>query len=496
MRHLRSRTAAAILLLWCSACSFGAQQALPRPVAEGRVELFRIRVENHDGGAVSVLPGQGSSQIPVGRVLKAATATVPGHAASVWAKPDSVSAVAVHAVRIRIGGIRPGAEAPESVSIVPREFRYPPEDFGGPVAGDSGIYTDIPAGAAIFRDLSPYVGSPVYLEIESRLRPLPSDYTPRVGDVLVISVQRTTSPPKYIEIENWKEGAVLSVAPDGTRTEIAKVRKPVLGVGRFDGTSLTGVGAINTNHTGVITVSTAPIADTSVPEGMGQERRGGFQIVPSNHALMLPITPQTLIVEPKDQTSGGLEGTEPLFSSCLGLAWEEGKPGVSFRVQVKIDNGEWESMPTIVGKHDTAFGASALSALFTRTGTPRQVTSGVTHLRIALPEITPDFVQRVADASRREVPPEQGAVVAGRKDEALSGIVTLRATVTNPGPTEFVLFYVDGTLVGMTNTQPYTFDWDSHTVADGEHDVEVAAVDEQGARVISTKKTVYIDNSR
>lgn len=473
-----------------------AEQSLPAEVAPGRVELLRIRIENTEGGVVSVSRDRGATEVPVGQVLKPATGTVAGHAASAWARATTVSAVAVHAIRIRIGGIAPGAEAPESISVIPREFRYPPEGFGGLQAGDSGIYTDIGAGSAIFRGLSPYVGSPVYLEIESRLRPMPGDYSPRPGDVLVISVQRIAGPPAFVEFENWKGGSVVAVAADGSRAEIAKVRKPVLGVGRFDGTSLSGVGAINTNHTGVITVSTAPITDTSLPEGAGGERRGGFQIIPSNHALMLPITPQAMVVEPKDRLSGGLEGTAPLFSECLGLAWDEGRPGVSFTVQVKIDNGEWEPMPPAAGKHDTGFGARALGELFARLGTPRQVTSGVTHIRIALPEVTPQLIERMAAASRREVLPEQGAIVEGRRDEAVSGIITFRATLTNPGPTEFVLIYVDGELVGMTNSQPYTFDWDSASVADGEHEVEVAAVDKSGARVISTKKTMYIDNSR
>ena len=45
------------------------------------------------------------------------------------------------------------------------------------------------------------------------------------------------------------------IYPDGSAEQIASVDRPVQGTGRYDGTTFTGVGAVNTSHGGVLTVS-------------------------------------------------------------------------------------------------------------------------------------------------------------------------------------------------------------------------------------------------
>ena len=70
----------------------------------------------------------------------------------------------------------------------------------------------------------------------------------------------------------------------------ATVARPVKGVGRYDGTSFTGVGAVNTNHAGVITISTAPIQPPGDPsqvvEEAGHHLPIGVQPLPSHRSTI------------------------------------------------------------------------------------------------------------------------------------------------------------------------------------------------------------------
>ena len=72
---------------------------------------------------------------------------------------------------------------PLLINILPREFAQTPNLFGGHVSGLSGIYTNIPVGTSIFRELSPLVGNPVFLEngSDGDLQPLPLNYIPHDG---------------------------------------------------------------------------------------------------------------------------------------------------------------------------------------------------------------------------------------------------------------------------------------------------------------------------
>jgi hypothetical protein len=456
-------------------------------------ELYRIRIENKAGGRIGISTDGGARYIVTGKVLRPAVTTDLGHSASLYARKSSISAVAVHGIRIRVGDARQGDQYPRAMSIVPREFRYVPVGYGGHIPGDSGIYTDIGAGRSIFRDLAPHVDSPVYLELGKDLLLLPDDYVPKEGDAYVISVQSPIVAPTWIEIENWKGGKVISRMADGTEKEIAKVTQPVLGVGRFDGTSLTGTGRINTVHCGVVTISTAPVTDSLLPEGKGDERRGGFMIQPSAHAETQPGLTQVMIIEPPPGAPP-LEGAEPLFAATLGLPFNANDIDNSYVVDVKIDNGSWEPLPAMVGRIDDAFTAAKLTKYFSDVGTPRRITSGVTHIRIHVPAMPKPYIEQLAKASARIEYPEQDSTANAKRKDSVAGVITLKARVTDLESTKYVLFYVDGTLVGITNSAPYRCDWDSTTAKNGEHTIEVVAVDDSGSKVTSATQKVWVDN--
>lgn len=279
--------------------------------------------------------------LTIGRVKKPATATVPTFAASRFTPPSTVAAIATHGIRLRDGST---GETPKGISIQPKEFERPPTGFGGHVPGPSGIYTDIPAGEALFRELSPVVGDSVLLERGGSLVSLPADWKPSRGDVIQIHRAGRTMQPVRVEFENWQGGSVEACFPDGKRSRIARVSRPVTGIGRFDATGYTGPATLNTNHPGVITISTAP-ASRPVDEGLPPETRGGFQIQPARHAATQYPMPQAMVVEPLEGEDP-LEGKWPLFSGWLGLG--DG----TVLAYWKDSGGKRHELPIVTGKVD------------------------------------------------------------------------------------------------------------------------------------------------
>ena len=350
-------------------------------------ELYRIRVANTAHGTVSVSPDGGSTYLPVGSVVRPATTTAKGYLASIYASPGTVAATAVHGIRIKFSGERESSKENSQIfSILPREFATSPKGFGGHTAGSSGICTDIPTGAAIFRNLAPFVGNPVYRMVGDNMVSLADGSPPTEGEVFLIVVSIPVRYPTEITFENRVGGKVEAVYPDGRET-IAKVERPVTGVGRFDATGYTGIGRINTNHTGVLTISTAPIAKGG-KDGSSVETRGGFMIIPSRHAKTILHTPQVMVVGPTSKDVSWLEGSPPLFSGYIGLA-DDGDEN-SFRVDVKTSNAGWMPLPTLIGKRDYA-----LMKLPNGAGE-------VTHIRLCFPKLSPEWIKAYLEKYSRE----------------------------------------------------------------------------------------------
>jgi hypothetical protein len=457
-------------------------------------ELFRIRITNEAGGPVEVSVDGGAAYATVGRVTKPALSAIASFGAAAYAPASAVAATAVHGIRIKTVQMADGASrAPMTLSIVPREFSKIPKGFGGHEANSSGMYTDIPSGTAIFRTFAPFVGSPVYLQQSGQMHLITPEYTPLAGDVLVIVASKPAKWPSSIEFENRVGGAVTEVYADGSREEITKVVSPVSGVGRFDGASYTGVGCINTNHGGVITVSTAPISDTSLLEGDGPERRGGFEIQPSYHATTQPYQmPQAMVVGQADAKSVALEGKAPLFSGYLGLTYDPSDIANSFRAQIKVDGGDWEAMPSIVGKVDDAFSAARMTAYYTQHGQKRAVKTGVTDIRIVFPKLERSFL--VSQLSKCKAVYSSVSAAAGTK--VVSGSLTINVVLKDSVAASYVTILVDGQTMAITNSAPYAYDWDTTTATDGVHTIEVRGQDDSGNVISRRSAQVVVKNNK
>ncbi|BCW97870.1 MAG: hypothetical protein KatS3mg024_0697 [Armatimonadota bacterium] len=390
--------------------------------------ILQLRIENSPGGRVQARAGTEGAWATVGRVIRPATQAVTTFPAARYTPPGSVAATAVHGIRIRLpasGGNLQG------ISIQPREFGHMPRRYGGHVPGPSAILTDIPAGTAIFRDLAPLAGDPVRLEQSGSVREIPPDWRPTPGDILRIDSRELPDRPVEIVLWNKAGGSVEALLRDGSRKRIATVLRPVRGTGRFDGTAYTGVGALNTNHGGVVTISTAP-ALRPEDEGQPPECRGGFQIVPAAHARTQPVMPQSMVVAPLDGDSL-LEGRPPLFGGALTLG--DGSPVV----EMLVPGRGWISLPAIVGKQDDAFTKDGLA----RVGLTVQ--GDVEAFRIRLPVRDKNVI---AHAIRRA---ERTFEASGGKHGAV--VWELRGTL--PPGTAYAVFSSEGRTLAISNVRPF-----------------------------------------
>lgn len=444
------------------------------------VETHRIRVANVEGGAIELSDDHGQSWQLAGRVMIPATDSLMGYLASGYSQPGTVCATAVHGIRIRIEGA--GSAYPKLINIVPVEFVQTPDLFGGQVSGISGIYTNIPSGTGIFRNLAPHAGDPVFLQGDNGVDlPVPADYRPKVGDILTIIVSRPLNGLREVDIENRTGGSVKGTYEDGSSQNLCQVIQPVQGVGRFDGTSYTGVGAINTNHSGVITVSTAPVTTSTLTEGDGPERRGGFQIEPAYHNSQSDEAgaPMILVLgHPKKTRVPDLEGTTPLFHGYFDLSWNPRDPDHSWIAQMQTaKSGErWLPMRQVIGYHPAAL-------------------RDFTAIRLVH--------HSVEDAAwiHREIANDVQAYANSRLLEARSGRIgvrrgslTLRA-IPNTAAI-FAALYVDGQLKTLSNSPPFDLSWDTSDSPDGEYLVEIRTVDTNGKTLTSLHKVVWVDNRR
>ncbi len=426
-------------------------------------ELFRLRIENRTGGLIQASSDAGANYSVIGRVKRHAVAYYTGFPASAYVPDGSVAAVAVHGIRLKIGTLKEkNRSVPLSISLVPSDFDATPVRYGGHIPYGSGIYTDIEAGTGLFRELAPFVGSKVMLEQDGALKSIPEGWKPSEGDVIVIIC---TLPEPYLReiiFENTPGGMVTAVYEDARTKHIAKTIRPVLGVGRFDGTSRTGVGAINTNHGGVLTISTAPIAKTKQLEGVGKERRGGFEMQPSAHAATQYVMPQAMVIAPIEGEEP-LEGKPPLFSGFIGLAWDVNRPDKSFRVEVDRGSG-WKPMPEIIGKQD-----AALKKL------------GVNRLRILFPRYDAEFIAEAISRAK------------STSWRVVKNTFMIKPSIRVPDGST-VEFMVDGILLSAANLPPYEYAWDTRRYKNGEHEVIIRVTDRFGRQLRNEKFLAWVEN--
>ncbi|AKJ03805.1 subtilisin family serine protease [Archangium gephyra] len=95
-----------------------------------------------------------------------------------------------------------------------------------------------------------------------------------------------------------------------------------------------------------------------------------------------------------------------------------------------------------------------------------------------------------------ELTPPAVSLTAPANGATLGGTVTLSADATDASSSvSKVEFLVDGTLLGTDTSWPYSFSWNTLTVASGSHTLTARATDSQGNVATSTPLGVTVDNA-
>ena len=313
-------------------------------VSSANAERFiELRIPCREGEQVTAKLPEGEV-IELGAVRMTPSKTNwPAYTASKWASSSTVCATAVNAIHIVI---RVEEGRGRIISLVPSVTVAPAAAQGAFFA------LDMHAGSGVFGGYAPLTGSAVTVEHEGVESPV-SD-VPAEGDILVIRSLLPDNPMFYMaDIENRPAGRVIVYGAEGPKV-IARVMRPVKGVGRFGGSIYQSRGRIRASHSGVICTSTS-LRDTV----------GGIQIMPLKHALTSPemlnawkLT-QWMIIAPLPGMPD-LEGTAPLFKSAFvpGAQLDDKLPdmwshyGRRPLVLCRRDGGNWERLPEVSGRVD------------------------------------------------------------------------------------------------------------------------------------------------
>ncbi|MBQ0105273.1 MAG: hypothetical protein KBT47_04460 [Armatimonadetes bacterium] len=400
-------------------------------------EIYRIRIENSPGGLVQVSLDGGKNYYATGSVVHPADKCGVGFMASGYIEGGCVCAAASHAIRIKISPkdiYNLDFKSVPIFSVLPKEFWSVPKGFGGHVAGNSGIYTDIHTASGIFLNFAPFPNTAVFQEYKGELYPIGEGHIPSVGNVYVIPVLRPETEKGYICFENFSGGDVTLLNGD----ILTKVHTPVSAIGRYDATTYNSPGQLNTVHGGVITIATSKLFPYSQKEGDKPETRGGFMIQPLYHAIRQGEKKPQVMTIGRSETSFEQEGQAPLYSQNINLWYFPKHLENSYYAELKVDD-RYIPMPTITGREDRG-----LTKEFLNNKLNMNCERGVTGVRIHIPE----FDRNIWEEYLKNISGEYNKKFADKYRNA-SYVYVPKPNI--PSAYGFGVYYVDGKPKGMTS---------------------------------------------
>ena len=96
---------------------------------------------------------------------------------------------------------------------------------------------------------------------------------------------------------------------------------------------------------------------------------------------------------------------------------------------------------------------------------------------------------------KKDTTPPQVTITNPQDGQTVSGTVIIRATASDNVGVSKVEFYIDGTKVGEDTSSPYEYSWNTTQYADGNHTIQVRAIDNAG-NVGSASITVNVQNAQ
>lgn len=348
-------------------------------------ELHRLWIDNNTGGQVRGSRDGGATWTKIGSVVKPVKGGIwrPTVENGVLAfnflrGPSSVFASAVNAMHVRFSDPA-GYQLPEDFEaelVEPRGFSYfPVEELPNTTNSRHAGVLSFRGGTGIFGpEWAPKVNSQVFLargqDLVSLNYPGSSKDGVDVGDQLVIVTLQNSSAVEWIEFDNQIGGMVLCKQAGKEPSPIAKVLRPVQGIGRFGGSEyIQRPGTVRANHAGVLDIGTTDINTDPAKPGDARgvdvaELRGGIQIVPSHHWRDRSMNAGSdhpfvyMVVGPIQDPvhlkryDMGIDGRFPLFNSVF-----QAGSGVTY-LKFKGDDASWIELNQAVkeGRFKTSSG--------------------------------------------------------------------------------------------------------------------------------------------
>ena len=207
-----------------------------------------------------------------------------------------------------------------------------------------------------------------------------------------------------------------------------------------------------------------------------------FAVAPGQALKLFPVPiphirkkrGKTFVI-PMPQEKSGIYTDLPAKTGIFG----DLRPGRNSLVQVESDAGRPQAFPDIFVTNERNI------FVFTPTvpGTPN-------------PKAPPLSEQIDALANSYDA----GALARARAAHRpiVSGVWTLHAKLppNEPDPIVYVSYVVDDDTVATQNTAPFSFSWDTKRVPNGEHLVEIRALNSLGALVTHIRALVVVDNPK
>ncbi len=145
-----------------------------------------------------------------------------------------------------------------------------------------------------------------------------------------------------------------------------------------------------------------------------------------------------------------------------------------------VSPGQWSAMSGRLAAD--SFSAYRAGRLYAQVATPAQP-GGEIRGQIVPP-----------DADQFDDQPPSASLQSPTPGEDVSGVVTLTADATDNIGVSVVRFLVDGAVIGSDTTAPYSVDWDSATVGDGQVTLTAEAEDAAGNVGTSADVVVNVQN--
>jgi len=394
----------------------------------------------------------------------------------------AVFAAGVQGIHIRVANVVPEDSRAARLSLAPSPGTK------SALAAPGTILVTGTGGTGLFGALLPLVGNSAWMELidattDSPMQPL----FPSSDRALAIAVWQPSRSWVRLTWDNRTGGVVEGVFADGSTRSLGRVLQPLAGVGRFDGTPLSGHGRTASIQPGSWVVSTVDrFEDYRV--GVGKERRGGFRVQSTAGRMPPGRNDATLLFETDDKRN---ETTNPTVQAGWELAchWSEGA-----RWECRIDDSPWMPLPIATGPRISAFTGDDWAAAPFRLG-GRPIRKGVTALRVHLPPRSPEMVRKLVDDLVRNDRARRAVDARLRGTPVVQGRYVVRVRPTDPSRVRFVRLSVDGRVVAFSNVAPFDLPWDTTRVSDGEYTLVVEILDNSGAAIATTTRSVVVDNS-